>query len=317
MASLLASEFMLQDHEVKLVTQTPASDEKVFPFEVIRQPQAHHLFQLVRWCDVYLHNNISLKTIWPLLMLRKPWVVVHQTWISRLDRHLSWQDYLKHFLIQFATCISISQAIADHVAVPSVVISNPYRDDLFREIPTIARDKELIFVGRLVSDKGVDLLLEAVGLLKKLGLTPKLTVIGEGPELTALQQLAEDLAIHEQVSFVGVKTNLELVQFLSAHQIMVIPSRWAEPFGIVALEGIACGCVVVGSEAGGLKEAIGPCGVTFPNGDVQGLTQKLADLLSNSARLATYRARAVCHLSRHKKAAVAKAYLEVIEAATR
>ena len=103
------------------------------------------------------------------------------------------------------------------------------------------------------------------------------------------------------------------MQLLNAHQILVIPSRWQEPFGIVALEGIACGCVVVGSEGGGLKEAIGDCGPTFPNGDVQALTQTLVELLTNTGKLSTYRANAASHLSHHTSKAVAKAYLQVLE----
>ena len=90
-------------------------------------------------------------------------------------------------------------------------------------------------------------------------------------------------------------------------------SLWDEPFGIVALEGIACGCVVVGSEGGGLKDAISSCGMTFPNGNVEPLTQILFDLLSHPGKLTTYRQKAGWHLSRHTSKAVAKAYLEVLE----
>ena len=113
----------------------------------------------------------------------------------------------------------------------------------------------------------------------------------------------------------GSKIGEELVRILNEHQIIVIPSLWYEPFGIVALEGIACGCVAIGSEGGGLKDAIGPCGVTFPNGDVKALTQTLVDVLTNPDKLSSYRAKIESHLARHKKAEVAKSYLQVIEAA--
>ncbi|MDJ0708316.1 MAG: glycosyltransferase, partial [Leptolyngbyaceae cyanobacterium MO_188.B28] len=99
------------------------------------------------------------------------------------------------------------------------------------------------------------------------------------------------------------------------HQIMVVPSLWAEPFGVVALEGIACGCVVVGSEAGGLTEAIGPCGVTFPNGNAGELAQILKKLLEFPQNLAKYRASAASHLLRHQQTEVAKLYLQVFEEA--
>lgn len=240
-------------------------------------------------------------------------VITHQTWISRLDGRLNWQDYLKHFLLRFSASISISQAIAKHLTSPSTIIGNPYRNDLFCELPEIPRNKELVFLGRLVSDKGVDLLIAALGQLKNQGLTPKLTIIGTGSEESFLLKLAEDMDVSTQVSFVGIKTGNELVELLNAHQIMVVPSRWLEPFGIVALEGIACGCVVVGSEGGGLKDAIGPCGMTFLHGNVQSLTQKIADLLLNPHQLAIYKAKADGHLSQYKKTAVAKAYLQVFK----
>lgn len=313
-SSILAHEFVNQGHKVKIITQTLATDPKSFPFEVIRQPKKYQLFKLVSCCDVFFHNNISLQTFWPLFLLHKPWVVAHHTWIARTDGSLGWQDYVKYFLIRFATCISISQAIADRLSTLSVIVGNPYNDDLFYEMPEISRDKELVFLGRLVSDKGVGLLITALGELKKnYDLTPYLTIIGTGLEENLLRNLAKDFDVSNQINFIGTKTGIELVQLLNAHQIMVVPSLWVEPFGIVALEGIACGCVVVGSDGGGLKDAIGPCGVTFLNGDVQILTQKLADLLLNPNYLAIYRAKANLHLSHYKKTAVAKAYLQVFE----
>lgn len=313
--STLAHEFVHLGHEVKLISLTPATNSKIFPFEVIRKPNPQTFLKLIRWCEVYFQPTISLKGIWPLAISPKPWIVSHNNWYTRPDGSLGWQDYLKQFSLRFATGISVSQAIANHVSTPSTVIPNPYREEIFYEIPEITRDKELVFLGRLVSDKGVDLLLKALANLKVLGLTPKLTIIGTGSEELSLRQQAKQLEIAPQVDFVGVKVEKELVELLNAHKIMVIPSRWQEPFGIVALEGIACGCVVIGSEQGGLKDAIGPCGITFPNGDVEALTQILLNLLSHMDGLSIYREEAESHLSRHKKTSVAKAYLEVFERA--
>ncbi|WP_373529669.1 glycosyltransferase family 4 protein, partial [Nostoc sp.] len=144
---------------------------------------------------------------------------------------------------------------------------------------------------------------------------PSLTIIGSGPEESKLHQQVKELNLSNQVDFVGVKVDKKLAKLLNAHQILVVPSRWREPFGVVALEGIACGCVVIGSEEGGLKEAIGPCGMTFPNGDVKALTYTLVDLLTNPEKRAIYRTQAKTHLSRHKKEEVAKAYLQVFKEA--
>jgi glycosyltransferase involved in cell wall biosynthesis len=313
--SILSHEFIYQGHEVKLVSKIPDPESKIFPFEVIRQPDPQKLLQLTRWCDIYFQPNISLKGVWSLLISSKPWVVAHNGWYTRTGGSLGWQDYLKHFLLRFATGISISQAVADHVSTPSTVIPNPYQEEIFYEIPTIPRDKELVFLGRLVSDKGADLLLDALANLKVLEITPSLTIIGSGPEEYKLHQQVKELDLANQVNFVGVKVEKELAKLLNAHQILVVPSRWQEPFGVVALEGIACGCVVIGSEGGGLKDAIGPCGVTFPNDDVKALTHTLVDLLTNPKEITSYRTQAESHLSRHKKAEVAKAYLQVFEKA--
>jgi len=245
----------------------------------------------------------------------RPLVISHHTWYCRADGKFSWQDYLKKFVTRFATNISVSHEIANALPVPSTIVPNSYREDVFSEIPDIPRTKELVFLGRLVSDKGANLLLDALAQLKLKGLTPQLTIIGSGPDEIKLRQQVQDLEIADQVIFAGVKLNDQLAQLLNAHKIMVVPSICKEPFGIVALEGIACGCVVVGSEGGGLKDAIASCGVTFPNGDTQALTEVLQDLLQNSEILACYRANAPEHLARHQKSAIAKAYLEVIKIA--
>lgn len=326
-AEILAHEFTRLGHLVKIITQTPgtnlALDGSEFPFEVIRQPNLFRLIQLVKNCDVYFHNGMSLRDAWPLLIFRKPWVIRHHVWIRCMDGTMTgiggnascWSARLKQFILKFAVSISISQALAAHLQHPSIVIPNPYREHLFRLLPEISRTKELVFLGRLVSEKGVEMLLEALVLLRDDGFKPRLTIIGTGEEESKLRQKAIDLGITEQVAFVGVKVGEELVKLLNEHQIMVIPSIYNEPFGVVALEGIACGCVIVGSEGGGLKDAIGLCGVTFPNGNVNALKNQLFQLLANQDKLYIYRQPCASHLSRHNKKIVAKAYLEVLEKA--
>lgn len=311
--STLAQEFTYQGHMVKVVSEILAKDSKYFPFEVIRRPHRQQLLKLTHWCDVFFQGCVSLKGLWPLLMIPRPLVVTHQTWYCRPNGSLNWQDCLKHFVTRFATNISVSQALAKHIPVPSTVIPNSYRQDIFYDMPDVTRDRELVFLGRLVSDKGANLLLDTLAQLKSLELTPKLTIIGSGPEESRLRQQAQDLEIINQVNFAGIKVEYELTKLLNAHQIMVVPSLWDEPFGIVALEGIACGCVVVGSEGGGLKDAIGPCGLTFPNGNVEQLTQRLFHLLTEPDQLKIYRDKAQPHLTRHTSQAVAKAYLNVLE----
>lgn len=313
--SSLAHEFITQGHEVKLISQTPDTSSKQFSFEVIRRPSKQQLLKLTQWCEVYFQGCVSLKGLWPLLFVHRPLVIAHHTWYRRNDGSESWQDYLKKLVTRFATNISISQAIAKELPVTSTIIPNSYREDVFYEMPEIQRDRELVFLGRLVSDKGGNLLLDALAQLKSRGLKPRLTIIGSGPEELNLRQQVQNLELIEQVTFAGVKLEHELTKLLNAHQIMVVPSLWDEPFGIVALEGLACGCVVIGSERGGLKDAIGSCGITFPNGNLQALTESLVNLLQNTEQLAVYKANAPKHLLRHQKTEIAQSYLQVLETA--
>ncbi len=228
---------------------------------------------------------------------------------------MGWQDRLKRCLLKFATNISISRAIADDLAVPSTIIGNPYREEIFFRMDNVARDIDLVYLGRLVSDKGLDLLLRALVLLKNEGLTPHLTIAGVGPEEQALKALTAELQIESQVQFAGPQTGEALARLLNRHRIMVVPSRWAEPFGIVALEGIACGCAVIGSEAGGLAEAIGPCGITFPNGNISALASGLRQLLVDDDLTDRLRAAAATHLPKFTARNVADSYLNLFRAA--
>jgi glycosyltransferase involved in cell wall biosynthesis len=158
-------------------------------------------------------------------------------------------------------------------------------------------------------------LLEALGHLAARGIRPRLTIAGDGPERPALESQARSLGIEEQIRFLGSRHGEEVVRLLNAHRILVVPSRYNEPFGIVALEGIACGCLVIGSRGGGLKEAIGSCGLTFRNGDSRELADLLAVALADPGRYAPAPADVANHLDRHGSAAMVKAYLRVIESA--
>lgn len=315
LVSILAAEFGANGHEVRIVSQTANNQPDDFPFEVVRHPGPLKLLDLMRWCDVYFQANISLRGLWPLTVVNRPLVASHNNWYQRPDGRRGWQDSLKHYLSRRATGIAVSNAVAEHVGSATAIIPNAYRADVFRLMPEIRRDRELVFVGRLVSDKGADVLLDALDLLKTRGLTPQLTIVGDGPQISALRSQAFNLKLDGQVVFAGVKRDEELAAVLNAHRIMVVPSRWREPFGIVALEGIACGCVVVGSEGGGLKDAIGPCGVTVPNGDAEALAEAIAGLLTDNQKLVSFRTHAKTHLAAHHPSAVARAYLQVFEQA--
>jgi glycosyltransferase involved in cell wall biosynthesis len=270
------------------------------------------LLRLLRWSDLVFQNNISLRTLIPALLVRKPSLVVHQTWLQDPRGRVTWNNQIKRALLPHVTNIAISKAIADTLRASSLLIGNPYDDAIFRVLSGIERDRQLAFVGRLVSDKGADLLLQAVNMLREEDVYADLTIVGSGPEEESLKRLSSDLGLDGQITFAGETSGAELAEILNRHRILVVPSRWAEPFGIVALEGIACGCVVVGSSNGGLKEAIGSCGLLFENGNTQALAQQLKRLLNDGGLCHQLREPAPEHLARFRADAVAAAYLEIM-----
>lgn len=314
-ARILAEQFVARGHRVTVATTSRGDDPPNCPYTVLRRPSPAKLFRAVRECDVVLQANVSLNLAWPLLFLRRPWVISHHNWTTRVSGERGWRDRLKRRLFHRARHIAVSRVLADDLGLPCEIVPNTYRTELFRLLPGVKRDQSLVFLGRLVSQKGLDVLLRALAELAQQNQRPTLTIIGGGPELPALQPLADALGVSAQVRFAGEKTGDELVALLNQHQIMVVPSVILEPFGVVVLEGLACGCVVAGSAAGGIPDAIGPCGATFPPGDAAELARVLGGLLQNPDRLAACRARAPEHLRQFAPAAIADRYLDVLKIA--
>jgi glycosyltransferase involved in cell wall biosynthesis len=309
----LALSFSRMGHEVEIITQTvsglPADDHGL---KVWRRPSWRVLFQRMRWCDVFYQNNVSLQTAWPLLFVRRPWIVTTATWLRRPDGSVGIAERMKRWLLRFATNIYISKAIQMHVGYNGLVVPNPYDSKIFQLLPGVERNHSLVFLGRLVSDKGCDLLIQSLAMLRDTGLSVPLTIIGSGPEEDKLKQLATTLELSSQVRFMGALKGRALAEELNRHQVLAVPSRWEEPFGVVALEGIACGCLVVGSSAGGLGDAIGYCGVTFRNGDVADLANAIRELLQRPEYLERRRLMSN-HLYNHRSEVVAERYLKIFE----
>jgi glycosyltransferase involved in cell wall biosynthesis len=195
------------------------------------------------------------------------------------------------------------------------VVPNAYDAGTFFSMPDVPRTEDLLFVGRLVSTKGADLLLDALADLQTRGLRPRLTITGDGPEAAALRGQVERLKLADQVTFTGTVSGPPLARLMNAHRILVAPSRPAEPFGIVALEGVACGCFVIGSNQGGLKEAIGPCGAVFANGSRAELAAALEAALKAPQPNADEQRNRQEHLIRHHPERVVAAYEEVLHLA--
>ena len=256
-SALLASEFVCLGHEVALVTQTPGESEDISPFRILRRPSLGKLWRALKWCDIFWQNNLSLRTFWPGWVLRVPTVITHQGSYCRRPVGLDLVQRFKHAVVKCTTSIAISRAVADCFGVRSRIVPNPFDAGLFAfGQPIVQRPNDLIFVGRLVAEKGLDVLVGALAELRSRNICPRLTIVGIGPELAPTENLATQLGLRDQIAFAGALRGSALAEIMRQHKILIVPSRYAEPFGVVALEGIASGCVVVGSNRGGLPEAI-------------------------------------------------------------
>lgn len=149
-------------------------------------------------------------------------------------------------------------------------------------------DFRVLQLGRMVQRKGVDNVIEALGVLRdRYGREARLCVVGgderDGPELARLRQVAEQAGVTACVDFVGRKDRDELKWYYSASDVFVT-TPWYEPFGITPVEAMACGRPVVGSDTGGIRSTIkdGKTGFLVPARDPQALAARLAQLASDA-----------------------------------
>jgi glycosyltransferase involved in cell wall biosynthesis len=319
-SEILAGSFHDAGHEVTLVTWTEDTGNKTFPYPVVRKPTFMELLKLHLWAKVVFENNPCIRLSWPGIFFKRPLVTALRTWIARSNGESSWKDKLKILWLKRAKLIiTVSKSVRDRHWPSATVIGNPYRYQLFRKLPHIHRTRSFVYLGRLVSDKGVALAIKAFYSLSNSkefkGVSPgiTLTIIGEGPQRHYLEELTKGLGLSDQVVFTGALKGESLVEQLNLHEYLIVPSVWEEPFGNVALEGMACGCLPIVSDGGGLPDAIGNAGLTFKSGDEESLVKTIKKILKDPVLEAQLRKNAVLHLKNHQPEKVSQEYLKVIE----
>ena len=140
------------------------------------------------------------------------------------------------------------------------------------------------YVGRLLRQKGVDLLIRAYTQLEHdAAARPRLVIVGSGPEEAALRDLASRLGLDDRVSIRPGVPHEDVPALLHEIDILVLPSRrvpgWQEQFGRILIEGMAAGCAVVGSNCGAIPGVLGDAGLVFAEEDVEGLAGTLSRLI--------------------------------------
>lgn len=140
---------------------------------------------------------------------------------------------------------------------------------------------EVAYVGRLVPEKGLMVLLQAAQILAIRPNNIKLTFIGDGPERTQLHEFVERTRLKESVTFLGDMRGDELERAVDKVAIVVMPSLWEETAGLSAIEHMMRGRVVIAADIGGMAEVVGDAALKFTPGDVQGLASCIQRVLDD------------------------------------
>jgi glycosyltransferase involved in cell wall biosynthesis len=125
------------------------------------------------------------------------------------------------------------------------IIPNGIDFEMIERIKASEEESDVIFAGRLIKEKNVDVLIKAVKLVKKEVPEVKCKIIGEGPEKSKLEKLAYDLGLESNVEFMGfLGDHDDVIAYMKSSKVLMLPST-REGFGIAALEANACGLPVI------------------------------------------------------------------------
>jgi glycosyltransferase involved in cell wall biosynthesis len=190
---------------------------------------------------------------------------------ARVDRVLACSTWLAR---------ALAQAGIDAEPVP---LPTPSPSPAFVRKP--ADRPVFVFVGRLSREKGVASLVRAFARLRDDAPTSELRLVGDGDERAALEELARSLGLGDSLVFRGWLSPPEIERELAVAWASVVPSLWAEPLGLVAVEAAVRGVPVVASATGGLAETVrhGTTGLLFPNGDEDALSDCLSEIAAGRA----------------------------------
>jgi glycogen(starch) synthase len=235
-------------------------------------------------------------------------------------------------LREAAACIAISGSMAREIArfrgrsegihqIPNGVELEDYAGDgaltageraLIGE--PLLRRPFVLALGRLVREKGIDVLLRALARARATDLD--VVLAGDGGEQPALEALARELGVASRVHFLGYVDGARKRALLRGAIGLACPSTWAEPFGLVLLEAFASGRAVIGSRIGGIGEVVAHerTGLLCAPGDVDGLAAALDVLALEPARRAALERGATEEARRYSWVDIARRHVEVYEA---
>lgn len=168
--------------------------------------------------------------------------------------------------------------------IGKLVYPNSIPDPQNQKKIKISSEKEydIVSIGSLSKNKGHDILVESINILKTRKIDLSTAIVGNGPEFEVLKEKIVDLKLENNISIIKNKNNDAVYGILSKANVLVVPSRY-EAFGIVNIEAFSMGVPVIGSDIGAISEIIdhGENGLLFKKEDSMDLSEKIEELLKN------------------------------------
>jgi glycosyltransferase involved in cell wall biosynthesis len=345
-SAVLATGLARRGHEVTVATDVtaPPHHDEAFPFAVLRARPPRALVAVAQRCDLVHANGFSLVAVTIARAAHRPVVVTHagfqasclegsglhgrqecglrlRSCVSLTAHHLGLRrcarQLLRHVagrlaLPLVAANVSVSRAVADGVRAPrGSVVENCVDASLFRPRPATGTRQRLLFVGRFVEEKGIDVLLEALAVDRSTGGRLALDLVGGGPREAELRRACALLDLGDRVRFRGILRGLELAQAIADSLAVLVPSLCREAFGLVAAEAISCGRVPLVSDRGGLPEVVGDLELTLPAGDARTWAASMRRLAQDERWRAAKEASLLAGAGRFSPDRHVEAYLEV------
>lgn len=277
----LATQFCLEGHSVIIITKSVSDELNKFPFKILNSSNFIDFLKEYLKCTIFFMPNLSLKGIWPYLLFPfKRLVISHNNCYVSGAKNKDVRDFLKLTLMFFAKNISVSKYISKQIWTKSIVIPNCYRNKIFYLENNNIKSHSILFVGRLVSDKGIDDLVKACKILRDKRIQFTLTIVGEGPETEWISDYVKVHNLENSVILIGKRIGKDVANLMNQSSIVVLPSR-NEPFGIIGLEALACGCKLIVSDSGALPEVFGKFADVFQTNNVQHLSSVLQNNLND------------------------------------
>jgi 1,4-alpha-glucan branching enzyme len=217
-----------------------------------------------------------------------------QRLVEGADRVICCSEYMAREVSRLFKIPSTKIVVIQNGVDPKKVKAEPLTGAERRKY---ARDDEAIiyFVGRLVREKGVEVLLKALPSVIAAYPKTKVIISGKGPMMDLLKKQVQDYGITDKVIFTGFVTDDERNRLLTTADIAVFPSLY-EPFGIVALEAMVAQTPVIVSDVGGMGEVVshGHDGLKCPPGNDKALSASIRTLLADQ-RLRAHLVRQALH----------------------